>query len=145
MLFTIIPYDYMLENGYEEDKIENAQVDNIIKSEIEDRKYNNYTSASYDDKYISNYYFYKYRKYVMFDVQGVYNKIDQEYRKEKFPTIDDYKKYLVEHLKEILNGQMKSYNVNKGENYKDYICEDQNGNKYTFRQTGINEYTIILN
>ena len=145
MLFTIIPYDYMLENGYEEENIENASVDNIIKSEIEDRKYNHYTSVSYDAKYISNYYFYKYRKYVMFNIQGAYDKIAQEYKEEKFPTIDEYKKYLSANLKNILSGQLTSYNTNNGENYKDYICEDQNGNKYTFRETGINQYTIMIN
>ena len=134
----------MVENGYNEDNIENISVDKIIQNEIEDRKYNHCTSVSYDIKYISNYYFNKYQKYILYNVESVYNKLEPEYRKEKFPTLQEYRKYVNENINNILKSQIASYSVNNTENYKDYICEDQFGNKYTFRETGVNEYTIIL-
>lgn len=145
LLFTIIPYDYMIENNYNEEKIESASVDSILQNKIEDKKYNHYTSTSYDNKYVSNYYFYKYKKYISFNVQEVYNKLNEDYKKEKFPTLQDYRNYLANNIDNILSYNLAVSNVKIEDNYKDYICADEKGNKYIFRETGVNEYTIILN
>ena len=135
----------MLDYGYTEENIENAAINNIIKSEIKDKKYNFCTSTSYDIEYISKYYFYKYQKYIKYNIESAYNKLDKEYKKQKFPTLQDYRNYLAKNIKNIVGSNLAAYNIKKGDNYKDYICVDEKGNKYTFRETGINEYTIILN
>ena len=40
--------------------------------------------------------------------------------------------------------KLNAYQINEYENYTQYVCKDQNENYYIFNETGIMDYTVIL-
>ena len=142
--FSIIPYDYMVDNGYEETLIANKNLDNIKNTSINENDNNYYTSNAYDDEYISNYYFNIYKKNLQFNVENIYNSMEKEYREKRFGTLQDYKEYVTKNYKELLKCNLNQYVAETEENFINYICKDQFNNYYIFKETNIGEYTLTL-
>lgn len=142
--FSIIPYDYMVDNGYEETLIESKNIDSIKNSSINENDNNYYTSNAYDDEYISNYYFNMYKENLQFNVENIYNSMEKEYREKRFGTLQNYKEYVTKNYKELLKCNLNQYVAETEDNFTNYICKDQLGNYYIFKETNIGEYTITL-
>lgn len=144
LTFSILPYEYMLEKGYTESKIENANLDNIKNSSIIENGDNYYTSDAYDSEYIANYYFDIYKKNLQFDVESIYNSMNKEYREKRFGNLQNYKQYVSKNYDELLKCNMNQYTTEINDSIKSYICKDQFNNYYIFNETNIGEYTIML-
>ena len=90
-------------------------------------------------------YFNKYKDDIFADLEKAYNTLDEEYRQKKFGSIDNYKTYLQERYQEIALSKIVSYKIyDKNDEYTQYICIDNNGNYYIFNETGIMQYTVML-
>ena len=144
LLFTIIPYDYMLENGYKKEEIEKQNLDELKNTTIKANDNNYYTSNAYDDEYISNYYFNLYKKNLQYNVDNIYYNMEKEYREKRFGTLQNYKDYVEKNDKELLKCNLNQYIKEIKDNFTNYICKDQYGNYYIFKQTNIGEYTVML-
>ena len=142
--FTIIPYDYMIDNGYEETLIANKNLDNIKNTSINENDNNYYTSNAYDDEYISNYYFNIYKENLQFNIDNIYNNMEKEYREKRFGSLQDYKEYVTKNYKELLICNLNQYTTETEDNFTNYICKDQFNNYYIFKETNIGEYTLML-
>lgn len=142
--FSIIPYDYMMDNGYKENSIESKNLDKIKDSLIEENDHNDYTSNAYDDEYISNYYFNRYKIQLQYNVEEIYNSMEREYREKRFGTLQNYKNYVTKNNKELLKCNLNQYTEETEGNFTNYICKDQYGNYYIFKETNIGEYTLTL-
>lgn len=142
--FSIIPYDYMIDNGYEETLLESKNLDSIKKYSINENDNNYYTSNAYDDGYISNYYFNMYKENLQFNVENIYNSMEKEYREKRFGTLQNYKEYVTKNYKELLKCNLNQYVTETEDNFTNYICKDQLGNYYIFKETNIGEYTLTL-
>ncbi len=73
-----------------------------------------------------------------------YSKIEEEYRKERFPTFDEYQEY-IEKCKQIIEeGILAKYLVNYHDDYVEYILVDNYDNYYTFKASAVLDYTVML-
>lgn len=90
-------------------------------------------------------YFNKYKDDIFADLEKAYNTLDEEYRLKKFGSIDNYKTYLQERYQEIALSKIVSYKIgDKNDEYTQYVCIDNNGNYYIFKETAIMQYTVML-
>lgn len=140
--FYILPYDYMEKNGYL-DVSENKTIE-IELEKIENNNYNMFEYKKMETQEIINDYFSRYKQATMFDVEEAYNLLNEEYKKQRFGNLEEYKKYIKENLSNLISCKLEKYEVEDEEDYKEYICIDQKNNYYIFREISINKYNIIL-
>lgn len=77
--------------------------------------------------------------------ERLYNLLDEEYRKARFGSIEEFKKYIEKNKNEIMLVQLEKYQVNVEGNKIKYICVDKQGNYYIINQEeALDDYTIIL-
>ena len=73
-----------------------------------------------------------------------YSMLDDEYKKIRFPTYEDFQEYLNEYGNIIQNSVLTSYYSEIKDDYTEYILVDNYNNSYTVRSTGIWDYKIML-
>lgn len=78
------------------------------------------------------------------NIEEAYNLIDEEYRKERFPTIQEYQEYVEGYREVIQTGVLYQYSADYKDDYTEYILVDNYGTSYTVRETSIMNYTIML-
>ena len=139
--------------------------------EIASKKYNKLDriTLSEEDKAIK--YFNSYIQNALYNIDNAYNSLEQEYSKEKFENIEQYKQYIktieeqlstmdINNIKQLsdfktqeeytnylnnlkFNG-IKEYKFINSGGKKKCICIDAYGNYYIFNIMGAMQYTIIL-
>lgn len=144
LLFTILPYDYIIDNNLGESKIAKQNLDKLKNTKIESQDANYYVSDAYDDEYIAKYYFNIYKTNLQGNVEEIYRKMDKNYREKRFGTLQDYKNYVSENYKELLKCNVNQYNTEIENEDTNYICKDQFGNYYIFKEQEIGQYTLTL-
>ena len=78
------------------------------------------------------------------NIEEAYNLIDEEYRKERFPTIQEYQEYVEGYREVIQTGVLYQYSADYKDDYTEYILVNNYGTSYTVRETSIMNYTIML-
>lgn len=76
--------------------------------------------------------------------EEAYNLIDEEYKKERFPTFEDYQKYIEGYKDVIQTGALYQYATDYKDDYTEYILVDNYGTSYTVKETSVMNYTIKL-
>lgn len=142
--FSILPYDYMEDKGYKEEKLYNLDMSDLKNIVVNQNESNTYMSDAYDDEYISNYYFNQYKTNLQYNIKENYNNLDSEYKQVKFPTLKSYQDYVENNFSELIKCNLKQYSVEKNNENTRYICKDQFNNYYIFNETEIGKYTILL-
>ena len=71
-----------------------------------------------------------------------YNKLDSNYKSNKFKTVEDFKKYATSYIND--NKRLSQYKMTKFDSYTELVCQDNWGGIWTFKITGIMNYTILL-
>lgn len=143
--FSIYPYEYLRNANY----LELGQ-DDVIKinnlNEIPENKNNGYKTSliSKDDQTCIKEFYDRYKFDVRFDVEGLYYKLNEEYRNLKFTNLENFRQYINENKENIINGNIKKYEVNKYDDYKDYVVICENNVPYIFSAKSIMDYTILL-
>ena len=141
--FEIYPEEYFNRHGYS--NLENVDIANVIsENNINAKEYNVYNNKSISDLEMCSYYLEDYIYNVTTNVENAYNLLDEQYRTSRFGSLDAYRMYINTNLDNIKNAQLKEYTVVKYEDYKQYVCIDNNGNYYLFRETAIMDYTLLL-
>lgn len=113
----------------------------IIKEHYE---YNEFNYQSISTEQLLQIYLNDYRNNCLTNAQVAYELLNEEYRKIKFPTLNEYIKYLSEKKEEIKQAKLNKYSINNYSEFKEYIIQDQFGNYYIFNVTAVMEYTICL-
>ena len=85
-----------------------------------------------------------YKENLQFNVENIYNSMEKEYREKRFGTLQNYKEYVTKNYKELLKCNLNQYVTETEDNFTNYICKDQLGNYYIFKETNIGEYTLTL-
>lgn len=140
--YSIFLQDYIEKYNYNENMSENN-----IKINDETIKINDYNEFQYiniNDETMAQYYLYDYGEKVSNNIKLAYQSIDEQYRKERFSTLEDYIKYIENSEKNYDILELKSYLVEKNDDYTIYRCIDQYGNKYNFKDTSVMQYTVQL-
>ena len=124
------------------DTTEGKELQLYSEEEIEDKTYNKYQSRTYTDQYICEEYFNTFRLNLEYDAQGMYDKLDKNYREKRFGNYSEFAKYIKEN--NINNAKLASYLVNREDDYTEYVCKDQNEHLYIFKEVAVKDYTITL-
>ncbi len=146
MDFSIYPYEYLRINKY----LNLKQGDKIskISSDINKNKDNVYGDL-YDDDITDEDFtkelFSRYKFDLLLDIEHLYNVLDENYKKAKFPNIEDLKKYINENKSDLVIDSLSQYNAeeNEEENYTKYvaICSSK---EYVFYVKNLMNYTMFL-
>lgn len=164
-------YSIALSDNKQYEQYITEKVKEQTTKEITQKKYNKFKMVSLTKEELAKKYFEDYIYQAMSYTQKAYNLINSEYRKNKFATINDYKKYL-DNRKEVMNSLnakgmktiedfeteeeytnylnnltfkgIKQYKFSETNNKKQCICIDDYENYYIFDITGAMQYTVIL-
>ena len=117
--------------------------DNI--NSIEGNDYNEIMEEEINDEYVAKRDFDNFKNIFIAKNEVSYNYIEQEYKNKKFSNINDYENYSKKIKEELKNIQLKKYkSINDNLDYTEYICIDQYGNYYIFKDEGAMDYTVML-
>lgn len=137
--YEIYPYKYLLDNNLYNLKA-GDKLDLKISSLSENASKFLYQEKT--DKELANELFNDWNEKIIYDRLEAYNKLNSEYKNQKFNNYNKFDNYL-SNLGYI--PQINQYRVYSGSDYTDYICTDQYNNYYIFRQQGgIMRYTVFL-
>lgn len=140
-LFSIIPYKYIEDNNF------NIQIGNTIKlpsNNIKENEYNKFSFKSITEEDMILYYLNEIKDTILYDIESSYRKLDNNYKQNKFASIDEYKNYINKNLGKIYSSKVQKYDIKKYNDYTQYICIDQNERYYIINETHIGEYTVML-
>lgn len=141
--FSIMLEDYFNKNNLSEENIINKTIDMNIE-DIKENKYNKYEYCTFSDKDYAIGYFKDYIEIVKNNPERGYEMLDEQYQKKKFENFENFKKF-VEKLDFNNNEfEISKYKINKTDSYNEYICIDQYGNYYIFKDKGVMDYTVML-
>ena len=144
-LFSIIPYDYIKENGL--DDINNKNSFNIEKLETEDLEANGYNTFKFtiaNDETVAKTYLEHYLKNLKYDTEFLYKSLDEEYREKRFKNYKGFKQYIDENMEELSNINLIQYQFVTFDTKNLYVLVDQYNNTYTFESDGFTNYKLFL-
>lgn len=166
LTFSVIPINKEVFDGYI-----NNQGSKLATSPIEKNNYNTQEDVTVSEKNVLDKYFDNYIYELMYRPEEAYSRLNEEYRTAKFTDYNDFLNYINVHNSEIIQMDIKSaktledfatedeyneymanyelkginlYKIEEKEEYKQYICIDNFGNYYIFRENGVNDYDILL-
>ena len=166
LTFSVIPINKEVFDGYI-----NNQGSKLATSPIEKNNYNTQEDVTVSEKNVLDKYFDNYIYELMYRPEEAYSRLNEEYRIAKFTDYNDFLNYINVHNSEITQMDIKSaktledfateddyneymanyelkginlYKIEEKEEYKQYICIDDFGNYYIFRENGVNDYDILL-
>ena len=166
LTFSVIPINKEVFDGYV-----NNQGSKLATSPIEKNNYNTQEDVTVSEKDVLDKYFDNYIYELMYRPEEAYSRLNEEYRIAKFTDYNDFLNYINVHNSEIIQMDIKSaktledfatedeyneymanyelkginlYKIEEKEEYKQYVCIDDFGNYYIFRENGVNDYDILL-
>ena len=142
LTYEIYPQKYLQENELENLK-EGDTVD-IEPYTIEKNLNNVFSFKNIDTETIVREYFNDYKVKLSSDVEALYNSLDEEYKNKRFGSLEVFDQFINENKDELTQSYASEYLVNNLENYKEYVCKDQYGNMYIFRETSIMQYSLLF-
>lgn len=111
---------------------------------IEENGENYFEFVTMRDEHTCRMYLKHFTQMELENPEEAYSKIEEEYRKERFPTFLDYQEY-IEKCKQIIEeGILAKYLVNYHDDYVEYILVDNYDNYYTIKANAVLDYSIIL-
>lgn len=152
--YMVVKLDYSnnafsIENSNRQE-YENA-VNNILDNKdkqdvtIQKNEYNEIVSRNITDFEILGIYFEDYKYKAINNVELAFNLLNSEYKSKKFNNdINLYKEYVQKNDNRFTNANIVKHGITKEGQFAKYICIDNYNNYYEFYETGIGEYTVIL-
>lgn len=141
--FNLYTSDYIDKNNlYELSKNKDFNLD---ITNIENRKYNTYKYKYINDETYASDLLNSYTQSIKYTgIDYSYDKLDEEYKEKRFKEKTDYEKYINDRKKENSTALLEYYKIDKGERYTQYLCMDNQGKYYVFRENSIMDYSLIL-
>ena len=120
--FSIFLEDYIKEKV----KIEEAkELEFEIDDYIENKGDNTYTYRHITEEEYALGIFDTYKTNMMYNLEHAYELLDENYKKIKFPTMQDFEEYRNKKYTYIVGTKIEQYQVNEFSEYKQYILVDQ--------------------
>ena len=140
--YSMFGQDYLKDKGYDETtEITNMEID---KNSITSNDYNNFDFVNADDKYIINEYFSEYQTQLLSNIDAAYALLDQEYKEKKYENPQEFREYVEGNYDTLQNMYLKRYLINQFDDYKEYVCLDENNHYYIFIERSLTDYSVIL-
>lgn len=143
--FSVYPYEYLQRNNYL--SLKENDVINVNNNEISPNADNGYRSNDFSvsawGQTVELYDRYKFD--IQFDLSGLYNKLDEEYKKNKFSSYEDFISYINNKKQQELDQKPEKYLVtDKAGDIREFIMLCGNDNYYTVTAKNLVDYTMIL-
>lgn len=142
MTFSVYPYEYLANKNYSNLKEGDTVTINNV-SPIENNSNNKFIFDNIDDEKTIIEFFKRYKFDLKYDMQHLYNCIDEEYRNSNFPTIDNFIQFANE--KNLLEEEIIQYQINEYEDYTQYTAITNTDKEYIFNAASLENYKILLN
>lgn len=140
--FSILLEDY-LDKKYSGLK-EGDSIDIQVGENIEKNDNNTYIFKSISDETYCRDLFYKFKEEILYNPELAFSNLNEEYRQKRFETLDKFKEYAQNNMGKYAKIQPQQYQRSVSGDIVQYICTDQNGNYYIFRENSIMDYELIL-
>lgn len=139
--YYILPDEYI-------NKYNNIEIGVKYETHLDEINNNSYNEYDYYDE-IDAYtiiidHMNKLTNELVYNLDNSYNLFTDEYKKEKFDTLEKYKQYIKNNINSIITSSIEKYKVNYYDDYTQYICIDQYGNYYIFEEKGVMDYKLKL-
>ena len=132
--YCIYPYDYLKTNN----------IDNLNIKSIKRNEYNKLEYKDVSNELASQYRFENYKHYALNNIDELYKKIDSEYSKKRFGSLEKFREYINGNKKRIETSTLQSYKVTRDGEVVRYSCIDNYGNYYSFIETNVMQYELML-
>ncbi len=140
--FAILPDEYIKEEKIDLYEKENIQLYN--EELIEKNNDNTFSMVSNVNEEMCQKYFANYKASLIYDAEFAFTCLDKEYATKRFGQFNNFKNYLQKNEKEINKAELKKYQVNHYEDDTEYVCVDQFGNLYIFKEQAVLNFTLQL-
>lgn len=111
---------------------------------IQKNSENQFEYEQINDGYISNKYLDSFKKLILSSPRIAYNYIEETYKETKFRTYPEFEEWLKNAKPKIEKSSLQKYFVNTQNDYTQYVCIDQNGKNYIFKEKAPMQYKVIL-
>lgn len=138
LTFEVTPYE-----GEEYKALEDIKLteDN---AEIKINGDNVYTYEEISQEEMSRRYLQYYYSLELNDIEEAYSLIDEEYRNQRFESLEDYREYVEINKEMFSQAILTGYSVENNNGYTQYVLRDSYSNYYVLKEDGIMDFTILL-
>ena len=126
-----------------ETKEDNGIAKRTSLKQIENKNSNVYITPNIQEQQIGLMYLSDYKDNMLKDIKKAYEQLDKDYKQKRYPTIEEFKKYINSNT-ELIYVTGTQCEVNQQDEKIIYIVKDQYGNVYRFKETAVMEYTVEL-
>lgn len=140
--YSVFGQEYLYKKGYDENT-EVANMD-INQNAITSNDYNQFDFVNTNDKYVINQYFSEYQTELLTNIEGAYNLLDKDFRENKYENYQEFETYVQEKYDILQNMYLDKYLINQFDEYKEYVCLDENNNYYIFIERSLTDYSVVL-
>lgn len=135
-----------MDNNIKDENLDGENTDENGEKETdeieEDKGKVEYSSNS--EEYVTN-LINKFSELATNDIDVLYEKLNNEYKENKFSNKAEFYEYANKYLEQWKNIELMNCEKYNGNEYVDYICIDKNNNYYVFRrEKDNNDYSIML-
>lgn len=146
--FSIAPYgsiynDYI---EYFDNKVEqknNIDYDKMSKS-IDTNENNRVSRIDANDEQIAEFYLKYYIQDAKYYKEDAYNLLDEEFKNKRFDSFKKYEEYINETVDKLPIAILNKYKATQMDGYKEYLCIDNYGKYYIFKETAPMQFTVLL-
>ena len=143
--FSIYPQEYLEKNNYlnltQNDVV---KINNIQELAQNDNNVYKVSLISKSDWSCTKELYDRYKFDVQYDLEGLYNKLNEEYKNIKFQSYDSFVQYINDTKERILNQEVSKYGVNTNGEYKEYIALCGENDHLVFYTRNLMEYVVSL-
>ena len=111
---------------------------------VEKNEYNTYEYVVLNTQKQVEMHIQDFKNKLRYKVKESYNSLDEEYRNKRFENFEKYQQYINENQKYFFDFELTKYREDNNDDCTEYICIDQYGNYYIFKDNGVMNYTVQL-
>ena len=140
--FSVIPQEYVTEKYG--NIVEGQNLDINAKQNIAQNTNNTYSEREITDETYLKDLFAEIRNELLYDKEEAYNHLYEEYRTQKFATLDEFTSFANSKQEEYKAMKLAQYQQTEEDGYTQYVLVDQNGKYYIVNETAVMKYTTML-
>lgn len=140
--FSVMPQEYVTE--LYGNIVEGQSLDITVEQSIAINANNTYTEREITEETYLKDLFAEIRTELLNDYEEAYNHLDEEYRTQKFATLEEFSNFASGKAEEYRTMALAQYQVTEEDGYTQYLLVDQNGKYYIANETAVMKYTTLL-
>ncbi len=140
--FSVIPQEYVTEKYG--NIVEGQNLDINAEQNMAQNTNNTYSEREITDETYLKDLFAEIRNELLNDYEEAYNHLDEEYRTQKFATLEEFSNFASGKAEEYRTMAIAQYQVTEEDGYTQYLLVDQNGKYYIVNETAVMKYTTLL-